>query len=173
MQNQTALFNAPAMAATLLSTVNPLEVIAHNLLDTTERVGLPKHYQQDLAYDLDLINKYNADFIWVLRENGTAIAPVMCGFLPTHVTYWLEGDSSAKAFLVSDNGQAITSISAAKATELINRPPKIDFNREREAIIKDVNNLLNPIKDTLGHTEHSNNYPRLWRVRLSLSRTQE
>src|SRR5690554_3748626 len=102
MQTQNALFEAPAMAATLSANTNPLEAIAHNLLATTERVGLPKHYQQDLALDLELINTYNTDFIWVLRESGTAILPLKRGHLPIHITYWLH-EPEVKAFLITNN----------------------------------------------------------------------
>lgn len=121
---------------------NALESTALSMLAITQETGFPVHYQDDISFDLEGINKAKAgaEFIWVLRKHGTAFAPVREGINPSHIVFWLKDGN--KAFLISDDGATIKPITYSKAIELMHKQPPIDSRNGLEAMIKSVNNLL-------------------------------
>lgn len=128
------------------STTNPLEKIAIDMIATFDKAGI-SGYARTLCSDIQDINDAGADgFVWVLRKNGTVIAPIKQGFDSRDITFWLSEDASNQAFFIDTNPMASASIKPithAEAAELICLMPcELSPTQSASALKADVNNAL-------------------------------
>lgn len=127
----------------MLTQKETLETLALNILATSKRESLPNAYHRDIASDIETLNRFQNDTIWILRDAGTVIAPLYMGIEPVYVTYWLNGkDSKAKTFLIKKTGH-IEKISFEQAEKLIHAAPaEITSFQTTTQIYNTVNTVL-------------------------------
>ena len=99
------------------------------------------HYQSDLEIDRNILSAYpNSEFVWALRECGTAMIPLYKGVDSVHITYWLR-EETTKFFHLTKDG--IKEISKETVRKLAETPP---FNPsscdDAETLITRVNAVL-------------------------------
>lgn len=92
------------------STTSLLEKIAIDMIATFDKAGISGH-ARTLCNDIQKINDTGADgFVWILRKNGTVIAPIKQGFDSRDITLWLTEDASNQAFLIDTSSTTSASI---------------------------------------------------------------
>lgn len=113
--------------------------------EVVKNPGLLVHYQSDLEVDKIILEAYpNSEFVWVLRECGTAMIPLYKGVDSTHITYWVKEEKSKFFHLTRTE---IKEISRENASFLAEKPP---FN---PALCDDAETLLEMVNAVLsdGH----------------------
>lgn len=122
------------------------EHIATSIDAFTKAAGLPSYNLRDISYDLCAIMRYDTDFIWVLREQGTVIEPIRRGVNPASLNYMLSDKASAakiKIFYITNNCKSIVPVKASRAVELMNLPPcDLSADMPMTKLINSVNAIL-------------------------------
>ena len=92
---------------------NTLQKMAHAAQRMRAERGLFSHYRRDLFFwdrSIMLMGSDTDQYVWLVKECGTAILRIADGWRPIAIDYWIENTQNHQAFLVDVANEMVVPI---------------------------------------------------------------